>query len=88
MMVDKLQVIAFFGAVAGGLYLLSLSSRPGKGWMRVTEKICAGAVICQLCGILGQSLGIQTAQSPLAALSAGFLGLPGAALCTALTLWP
>ena len=87
-MMEKLQVIAFFAIIAGGMYLLSLLAHPGKGWLHAAETICTGAILCRICGVIGQALGIQIAQSPLAALSAGLLGLPGVALCTVLSRWP
>ena len=87
-MMDKLLIIGSFGGLTWLLYLLSMTATPGKGWLRAAERICAGAVLCWLCHTLLQPFGLETAQSPLAALSAGYLGLPGAALVTALSLWP
>ena len=87
-MVDKLWVVGIFGSISGSLLWLSMTAQPNKGFMRIIEGICSGAVLCWLCGLMGRLLGINIAQSPLAALSAGFLGLPGVALSTVLALWP
>ena len=85
---DKLQVIAFFSATVMAACLLALCSTPGRGYMRVLERTAAGAGLCAVCSLLCRPLGVEIAQSPLSALTAGFFGLPGVALSTFLSLWP
>jgi len=87
-MMDKLMVIGSFSGLTGMVYLLSMASQPHKGLLRLIERLCAGAALCWVMHAILQPFGIEAAQSPLAALSAGYLGLPGAALATALSLWP
>ena len=87
-MMDKLTLIAGFGGMMGVVHWLAMRAAPGKGWLRLMERLCAGIILCYLCSLMLKPLGFTVAQSPLAALSAGYWGIPGAALCTFLTLWP
>lgn len=87
-MTDKLYLIASMGSVTTAVYFLAMRTTPGKGIMRVIEKICSGAALCWLCHVLLEPYGFQVVQSPLAALSAGYLGLPGVALAAVLAHWP
>ena len=87
-MADKLWLIGGTGSFIWMIYALSIRTEPGHGIMRLIERVCAGAAICWLCHALLQPFGLKAAQSPLAALSAGYLGLPGAALASVLAYWP
>ena len=87
-MADKLILIASFSSVMTILYTLCMRATPRKGWLRAMETLCVGIVLCYLCQAALQPFGIRIAQSPLAALSAGFWGLPGVALSSALAVWP
>ena len=87
-MMDKLWLIASFGGMTGLMYFLSMISVPRRGWMRVVERICGGIILCWLCSALLSPFGIRVAQSPLAAMSAGYLGLPGVALSSFLAFAP
>ena len=87
-MMDKLYLIASMGSLTTAIYFLAMRTTPGKGLMRVIERVCAGATLCWLCHLLLEPLGFQVAQSPLAALSAGYLGFPGVALAAVLAHWP
>ena len=87
-MTDKLWLIAGSGGLIAAVYLFAIQTEPGKGLMRLIERVCLGAALCWLCHTLLKPLGVQIAQSPLAALSAGYLGLPGVALVSVLANWP
>lgn len=79
-MLVRIWLILFFAGFFGLAYCWCMHATPGKGLMHVLERVCVGMIVCYLCQILLRPLGIQVSQSPLAALSAGYLGLPGAAL--------
>lgn len=87
-MVDKLALIVFFSGMLSTVYALSMCAVPRKGWMRMMETICTGIILCYLCQLAASPFGLKIAQSPLASLSAGFWGIPGAALSTFIALWP
>ena len=87
-MTDKLYLITSIGSLTAAITFLAVRATPGKGLMRLIERVCAGAALCWLCHTLFRPLGFETAQSPLAALSAGWLGLPGVALASVLAHWP
>ena len=87
-MQQRFLIILGFGLFLGVLYLLCMRSTPGKGLCRAAEKLCIGIILCYLCQMVLRPFGIQIAQSPLAALSAGYLGLPGVALCSILASMP
>ena len=87
-MMDKLTILAGFSGGMWLMYLLTMRSTPGKGWLKWTERLCGGIILCFLCSLALYPFGIRIAQSPLTAASAGFFGLPGAALGTFLALWP
>ena len=87
-MTDKLYLITSMGTLTATLYFLAMRTTPGRGMMRLIERLCAGAALCWLCHALLGPLGFKAAQSPLAALSAGYLGLPGVALASVLAYWP
>lgn len=79
-MLLRIWVILLFAVFLGLVYCWCMNATPGKGLMHVLERVCAGMILCYLCQLVLRTFGIQIAQSPLAALSAGYLGLPGAAL--------
>ena len=87
-MTEKLIIIAAFGGFVWIVYGMCMRSTPRKGVMRVIETLCLGIILCYLCQAALNPLGIKIAQSPLAALSAGFLGLPGVAFSSVLAVWP
>lgn len=87
-MADRLFIIIGFGLFLTVVYALCMRSTPRRGYMRVIERMCAGIILCYLCGLLLRPFGIELSQSPLSALAAGYLGLPGAALGAFLTIWP
>lgn len=84
----KLLIIGAFGALLAMVYVLCMRSVPGKGWMLIMEKLCMGIILCYLCQLAVRPWGLSIAQSPLAALSAGYWGIPGMALSTFLAHWP
>lgn len=79
-MLLRVWIILLFGAFLGLVYCWCMHATPQRGLMRVLERICVGVILCYLCQLVLKPFGIQIAQSPLAALSAGYLGLPGVAL--------
>lgn len=79
-MLLRIWVILLFALFLALVYCLCMHATPGKGLMHVLERVCVGMILCYLCQLVLRPFGIQVAQSPLAALSAGYLGLPGAAL--------
>lgn len=87
-MLDKLMLMAFFGGTVASVYGLSMLSTPRRGFTKVLEHIGAGAVLCFVCYALLAPFGVTIPQNPLSALCAGYLGLPGVALATFVSLWP
>lgn len=87
-MTDKLTIIAGFAALITPVYWLAMRSTPHHGMLRLLEKLCLGIILCYCCQAVLRPFGVTVPQGPLAALSAGYLGVPGAALSTFLTLWP
>lgn len=87
-MQQRFLIILGFGLLLGVLYLLCMRATPGRGLCRMVEKLCIGIVLCYLCQVVLRPFGVRIAQSPLAALSAGYLGLPGVALCSILASMP
>jgi len=87
-MLDKLTIIAGFAALVSPIYLMAMRSTPHRGVLKLLEKLCLGIILCYCCQMLLQPFGVPVAQGPIASLSAGYLGLPGAALSTFFTLWP
>ena len=79
-MTDRLLALAMVVAALGASYPLCMRATPGRGLLRITERMCAGIILCYLCWLGLSPLGIRFPQGPLSALSAGFLGLPGLAL--------
>ena len=87
-MTDRLMALVMVAAALGVSYPLCMRSTPRRGLMRVAERLCAGIVLCYLCYLGLSPLGVRFPQSPLAALSAGFLGLPGLALAAFVSWLP
>lgn len=79
-MTDRLLALAMVAAALGASYPLCMRATPGRGLLRIAERMCAGIILCYLCWLGLSPLGIRFPQGPLPALSAGFLGLPGLAL--------
>ena len=76
-MTDRLLALAMVAAALGASYPLCMRATPGRGLLRIAERMCAGIILCYLCWLGLSPLGIRFPQGPLPALSAGFLGLPG-----------
>lgn len=87
-MINRLIIIGGFALVALPVYGLAMHSTPRKGLLLWVEKMCMGIVLCYLCQIILRPFGVPAAQGPFAALTSGWLGIPGAALATFLSLWP
>ncbi len=87
-MFPRLALILSLGGITGAIYALAMCATPNKGIMRVIERVCGGVVLCWLCQTVLSPFGVQVAQSPLAAVSAGYWGLPGIALASVLAYWP
>ena len=87
-MMDKLTVTVFMSIVVAGVYGLSMLSTPRRGMTKLLEKVGTGALLCFICSMLLAPIGISIAHNPFSALCAGYLGLPGIALSTFLSLWP
>ncbi len=87
-MLDRLIMIGFFGITVSSVYGLSMLSIPRRGFTRVLERAAIGAVLCFLCYAAFSPLGIRIPQNPFSALCAGYLGLPGVAFSTFVSLWP
>lgn len=79
-MLLRIWVILLFGALMAAVCFWCMHSTPQRGLLRILERLCIGLILCYLCQLLLRPFGIRIAQSPLAALSAGYLGLPGVAL--------
>ena len=74
-----------------GLILISLLGRlllvPGRFFWRVTANGVAGALVIMGINLISGLTGFSIPINPFSALAVGFLGLPGAALITALHLF-
>lgn len=87
-MLDRLMMIGFFGITVGSVYGLSMLSIPQRGFTRVLERAAIGAVLCFLCYAVLSPFGVSISQNPFSALCAGYLGLPGVAFSTFMSLGP
>ena len=87
-MADKWMMIAGTCGVIGAVWVLAMRAVPGKGWLGIAEKLCAGIILCFLMSLVLRPMGLEMKNSPLAAMAAGWLGLPGAALAAFLAYWP
>lgn len=85
---DKLTIITGFAALIAPVYWMAMHSTPHRGALKLLEKLCLGITLCYCCQWLLDPFGVPVAQGPVAALSAGYLGIPGAALSTFLAVWP
>lgn len=87
-MLDRLIMIAVFGGTVASVYGMSMLSTPGRGVTKVLERAALGVALCFLCHMLLSPLGLSIPQNPFSALCAGYLGLPGVAFSTFVSLWP
>jgi len=87
-MLDRLVMIAVFGGAVASVYGVSMLTTPRRGLMKVVERAAAGAALCFLCYLVLSPFGLKVAQNPFSALCAGYLGLPGVAFSTFVSLWP
>jgi len=79
-MAQKLVIITFLAVPCVGVYLISMRLTPRKGLLRVCEKLFIGIAVIYLVNLALSPFSLSITQNPLAALAAGWLGLPGAAL--------
>lgn len=86
-MQERLWIIVAAVALLGLVYWLCMRATPRRGVMRVVERVCAGAAIMYVCCAALELAGVTVTQGPLSAVSAGYLGLPGAALAVLAQLW-
>jgi len=87
-MAEKWMLIAGAFCLIGAVWMVAMRAVPGKGWLGMTEKLCSGIILCFLMSLAAKSMGLEIKNSPLTALAAGWLGLPGAALAAFLAYWP
>ena len=87
-MMDKCLLIAAATLAIAVVYALAMCAVPGKGWLKMAEKMCAGIILCFVMSYLFKPMGLEIKNSPLTAMAAGWLGLPGAALAAFLAYWP
>lgn len=87
-MLARLEIITVFGLIMGGVCVWCLRTAPRRGLMRALECVCAGIILFYLASVALMPLGLRLPQSPLAAVSSGLLGLPGAALAAITQLMP
>lgn len=87
-MFDRLFLTAAFAAGVALVYGISMLSTPHRGIMKVLERTAVGAAVCFVCYWVLYPFGIRIEQTPFAALCAGYLGLPGIAFSTFVSLWP
>jgi len=87
-MMDRLGLIGIFTAAVAVVWSVSMLSTPHKGLTKVLERTAAGAIICFFCYLFLSPLGITIPQTPVSALLAGYLGLPGVAFSTFVSMWP
>ena len=87
-MTDRLLAVAMVATALGVSYPLCMRASPRRGVMRVVERMCAGIILCYLCWLGLAPLGLHFPQGPLAAVSAGYLGLSGLALAAFVSWLP
>ncbi len=87
-MLDRMMMIAIFGGTVAAVYGMSMHSTPGRGATKLMERAAMGVALCFLCYTLLSPFGLSIPQNPFAALCAGYLGLPGVAFSTFVSLWP
>ena len=87
-MLERLLMIAVIGGTVGLVYALSLFTTPGRGIMKVLERTAVGAVLCFLFHVLLAPLGLAIPQNPFSSIVSGYLGIPGIAFSTFVSLWP
>ena len=87
-MLDRLLLTGIFASGVALVYALSMLATPHRGLMKVLERTAAGAALCFVCYLLLYPLGVKIAQTPFAALCAGYLGLPGVAFSTFVSFLP
>lgn len=62
------------------IYLLAMRLTPRRGFLRACEKLFIGIAAIYLLNLLLSPLELSLAQSPMASLATGYLGLPGVVL--------
>ena len=87
-MIDRLLLTGLLAGTVILVYGLSMVATPHRGMMKLLERTAVGAAVCFLCHAFLSPLGVKIAQTPFAALCAGYLGLPGVAFSTFVSLWP
>ena len=87
-MLDRLYLIVLFTAAVSVVYSAAMVTIPNRGFMKLMERVAAGCCLYGLCTAFFHVFGLQTLQTPLAALCASLLGLPGIALATFISLFP
>ncbi len=87
-MLEKLSITCVLASGVAMIYAMSMLATPHRGIMKVVERTAAGVGVCFLCYVLLYPLGVKISQTPFAALCAGYLGLPGVAFSTFVSLWP
>jgi len=88
MMMDRLILIATFAVTVAAVWSVSMLSTPRKGLTKVLERTAIGTFLCWICYLALSPLGITIPQTPVSALLAGYLGLPGVAFSTFVSMWP
>ena len=73
-------------AACAVIVLVCMRLTPRKGVLRLCERVFIGVAVVYLASLVAAPLGVRIAQSPLSAVAAGFLGVPGAVLAAFLQM--
>ncbi|MDD3334158.1 MAG: hypothetical protein PHI98_01455 [Eubacteriales bacterium] len=79
-MEQRLWLIGFFTLLVGGLWLGCMCMTPHRGVLKMTEKLCAGLILCYCLAAALAPFGLRMDYGPVASAFAGAMGLPGALL--------
>lgn len=83
-MTDYRLFCLVLGGACALLVPLCMRLTPRKGVLRFCERMFIGVAVVFLVSLVAAPFGVKIAQSPLSAMAAGFLGVPGAVLAACL----
>lgn len=80
MIVERLVITGFLGAVMLAIYLIGMKIPPFKPAWRLLERSLLGAAVLAVWNLIATPFGLFLGINPLTALAVGTLGVPGLGL--------
>ncbi len=87
-MLERLMVVGLIALLIAVVYAWCVQTTPRHGSLAILEHMCFGLMICYISALFLSPLGFEVPTTPIASIVVGYLGIPGTALMTFVSMFP